>query len=478
MTKTIRKGSGRVLFISHDIYQEDNHFPLGVGYLASVLRQNDMDVEVYCQDVYHYTNAELGNFLQRKEYEIIGVGFLAARFKETVLDLCDVINKYKKDAWLVLGGHGPSPIPEYMLETTKADVVAIGESEETICELVRCKVDNDDLSKVKGIAYNYDSEVFVNQRRKPIANLDSIPFPAWALFPMDKYTTCLKMFKMTRKDKALGILTSRGCVNRCNFCYRLEVGLRARSIENVIEEMKFLNNTYGINYFVINDELFVFSKDRVLAFENAAEETHLKIKYHCDIRVDVFDEEIAKSLKRSGCTFVNAGFESMDQNVLDIMRKNTTVEQNIEVAKIAKKVGLGLGLNFIWGNIGDTEESLRKSVEFIKKYNTYDQIRTIRPVTPYPGSELYYIAIDKGLLSGPDDFFRRFKNSDLLTVNFTDIPDEQFYEILFKVNKELIIDHFKHTKQSWVQARRLIDAFHKLYFEKETSFRGVRHYGR
>ena len=135
-----------------------------------------------------------------------------------------------------------------------------------------------------------------------------------------------------------------------------------------------------------------------------------------------------------------------------------------------------MGLNFIWGNIGDTEESLKGNVELIKKYNTYDQIRTIRPVTPYPGCDLYYEAIQKGLLTGPEDFFDKFKNSDLFTVNFTDIPEEKFYKLLFEANKELIIDHFSHTTKDMEEGNRLIKDFYNLYFKRETNFRGARHY--
>ena len=137
-----------------------------------------------------------------------------------------------------------------------------------------------------------------------------------------------------------------------------------------------------------------------------------------------------------------------------------------------------MGLNFIWGNFGDTEESLKGNVELIKKYNTYDQIRTIRPVTPYPGADLYYEAIRRNLLTGPEDFFNRFKNSDLFTVNFTDIPLDKCYELLFAANKELITDHYLNTTKDMEVANQLIDDFHRLYFEGDTKFRGVRHYGK
>ncbi|MFH1753931.1 MAG: cobalamin-dependent protein, partial [Candidatus Omnitrophota bacterium] len=143
---------GKVLFIIHDVYQDDNDFPAGPAYIASFLTREGVDVSICCQDVFHYSSDELvESFLRRESYDIIGVGFLAARFRETVLGLCKTINANKKDAWLVLGGHGPSAIPEYMIKTTGADIVTIGDAEETMLDLVKCKLSaGSDLSKVEG----------------------------------------------------------------------------------------------------------------------------------------------------------------------------------------------------------------------------------------------------------------------------------------------------------------------------------------
>ena len=207
------------------------------------------------------------------------------------------------------------------------------------------------------------------------------------LFPMDKYSTCLKFAGMSSKDRAFPILSNRACFNRCNFCYRLEKGIRSRSVENIIAEMCILQEQYGISYFFFIDELFVSSKNRVKKFAAALKKSGLKVMLNVESRVDVFDEELAEILKDMGCVFVNIGFESTSQQVLDKIGKNVTVEQNHRAAAIAKSMGIGIGLNCIWGEPGDDEKSLWGNVEFIMKYNLYDQIRTIRPVTPYPGCD-------------------------------------------------------------------------------------------
>ena len=468
---------GKVLFIIHDVYQDDNEFPLGVAYLAAVLKRAGVEVDIACQDVYHWSNEELAEkFLKTKEYDLIGIGFLAARFKETVLPLCKTVNKYKKNGWLVLGGHGASPIADYVLKKTEADVVAIGEAEETIVELLNCKTKGSDLSKVRSIVYRTGNDIVFTERRPVIRNLDSIPFPEWSLFPMDKYVNSIVPFGAEKDVKRIGMLSSRGCINRCNFCYRMEMGIRLRSTENIIEEMKLLNQKYGITYFGMYDELFCFPKKKTIDFCKAIKNENLKIGFDCNARVDIFDEETAVYLKEAGCTFLNFGMESSSQKVLDLMKKNTTVEQNIEAAEIARKAGIGLGLNFLLGNKGDTKKSLWGNVELIKKYNYYDQVRTIRPPTPYPGCPLYYEAIEKGLLKGPEDFFDKFKNSDLLLVNFTNIPEQEFYKLLFEANKDLLTDHFQHTTGDMEAANNYIQGFYDLYFGGKLDFRGARHY--
>lgn len=471
--------NNKVLFIIHDFYQSDNRFPLGIAYLAAVLNKKGAGVEAYCMDVFHYTNQQLAEHLQNNHYDLIGMGFGAGRFTETVLEVCHVINKNKKDAWLVLGGHGPSPIPEYVLKTTGADFVAIGEAENTILDLLKCKISNGDRSRVDGVAYLEQEQLKITSPNRPIKNLNELPFPLWEIFPMEIYTECSKMFHQLLGEKSISMIAGRGCTNRCSFCYRMEDGIRLRSIANFVEELKILYHKYGVNNYFFEDELFVLSKVRLLELEKALADNNLKIKFFCNARVDIMDEEIVQILKRCGCQFIGFGFESSDNRVLKLMNKNATVEQNVRALETLNKVGdIGMGLNFIWNNFGDSEASLRGNVRLIKKYNTYDQIRTIRPATPYPGSDLYDQLIRLGKLKGPEDFFKRFKNSDLMLINLLDISDEKAYQLLLEANKELILDHYQHVGGNLVEAYETIQQFADLYAGKITKFRGARHYNK
>ena len=156
-------------------------------------------------------------------------------------------------------------------------------------------------------------------------------------------------------------------------------------------------------------------------------------------------------MKDAGCHFINYGIESMDQTVLNNMKKGLRPEMIIKGIEDTLKVGISPGLNFIFGNIGDNRETLKKSVDFLLKYDDFSQKRTIRPVTPYPGSPLYYEAIKRGLLdkdNPAEDFYeKKHLNSDLIACNFTELSNEEFYDSLKWANKTLMKNYFDSQKE-------------------------------
>jgi len=469
---------GRVLLIVHDLHQDDVYFPLSTGYLAAALRESGAEVTICDQSVFHYSNEELAEkFLINEEYDLIGIGFLAARFTETVLGLCETVNKYKKKAKLILGGHGPSAVPLYMLDKTQADLVAIGEAEETIVEVLHVILQDRSFENVLGIAYREENIFHVNNRRPIVKKLDDISWPAWELFPIDQYATATLVPGQTPGTKSMQIISSRGCINRCTFCHRLEKGIRFRDIRTVVYEMKLLYERYDITFFRFLDELFLCSYKRLVDFVAELKKEKLlgKIQYNAGgIRANILTEQMAELLYSSGCRSTVVGIESLSQQCLDEYKKNTVVADNIRCLELLRKYNIYVGIGILWGAPSDTEETMRQTVDFLKKYSSDGDLRTIRPVTPYPGSEMYEQAIVKGLLTGPQDFFDRFKNSDLVTVNFTKIPTEKVYDLLFEANTELILDHYKHVPNSEEKTNQMIDNFYDLYFKGYVTFRGAR----
>ena len=150
------------------------------------------------------------------------------------------------------------------------------------------------------------------------------------------------------------------------------------------------------------------------------------------------------------------------------MNKKLTVDQIYKGIEATLAAGISPGFNIIFGHIGDTKETLQKGVEFILKYDDGAQRRTMLPVTPYPGSELFKEAIRRGLLKDTEDFYEKHKNADLLTVNFTDLTDEEFHMALLEANTALLQNHYR------IQLEQAVNQAKDLYINRNASFRGFR----
>ena len=459
----------RILLIVYDNDSYIHWFPQGLSYIAAVLLKDGHDVEIYNQDVHHYSEEHLKNYLDENEFDIVGLSFIGGYYQyRKALKISEAINRSKKRPYYIIGGHGPAPEPEFFMAKTGADAIVIGEGEVTIVELLKAIGEKRSLDDVKGIAYREDKRCIVNERRPLIENIDEIPFPAYELFPIDYYRL-FRMPRCTNSDFVMPMLSGRGCTFKCNFCYRMDEGFRPRSNESIIEEIKILKTDYGITHITFGDELLMSSKQRTISLCNDFIKEKINIKWDCNGRLNYARQDVLKLMKQAGCVFINYGIESLDDRILKNMNKALTVKQIIRGIEETIVAGISPGYNIIFGNIGENKEILNKGVEFLLKYDDGAQLRTIRPVTPYPGSPLYYYAMEKGLLKDCEDFYEnKHINSDLLSINFTDMSDEDVHRSLMEANSVLLHNYFKRIVSSYEGQMK------KLYLEMDSSFRGFR----
>lgn len=459
----------RVLLVAYDNDSYTHYFPQGLAYIASALLRVGCEVDIYSQDKNHYPEEHLTQFLNKNKYDVVGIGVIAGYYQyRKLLKISDAINKSIQRPFYILGGHGPAPEPAYFMKKTGVDAVVIGEGELTIVELIDAIANHKPFSHIKGIVYRDGEKIIINERRALIGDIDSIPLPAYHLFPIDYYKL-LRPVHADKTDFAMPVLSGRGCKFNCNFCFRLDKGLRIRSNAGIIEEVQFLRREYGINYIDFSDELLLSSVDRAIGLCEDFIKADLGIKWACNGRLNFAVPEVLQMMKRAGCVFINYGIEAMDDQVLRNMHKALTCNIILKGIEATLAIGISPGLNIIWGNIGDNKETLRKDVEFLLKYDDGAQLRTIRPVTPYPGSPLYYYAIEKGMLKDCEDFYEhKHINSDLVAVNFTDLNNDEFHQCLLEANEKLITNFYNMRLRSTIEEAR------KLYLEKDASFRGFR----
>jgi anaerobic magnesium-protoporphyrin IX monomethyl ester cyclase len=226
---------------------------------------------------------------------------------------------------------------------------------------------------------------------------------------------------------------------------------------------------YGITVISFGDELLMSSPERTIHLCNDIINAKIDIKWDCNGRLNYAKKDVLAIMRKAGCVFINYGIEAMDDQVLKNMKKALNTKQIVKGIEATLSAGISPGVNIIFGNTGDNEETLRKGVNFLLKYSNGAQMRTIRPVTPYPGSPLYYYAIEKGLLKDCEDFYEnKHLNSDLLSVNFTNMTDQDFHKCLLEANSILIDNYFEHKKASYRE--QMVD----LYINRNASFRGFR----
>jgi radical SAM superfamily enzyme YgiQ (UPF0313 family) len=336
----------------------------------------------------------------------------------------------------VVGGGVVTENPEILLKATACDFAVIAEGEFTIVELMDAITNSGDFSKIEGLAYKTDrGEIKVNQRRKLIENLDEVPRPAYHLFPMDIYLKNQSHSKVLGKQLEMNLITSRGCPFDCNYCYHIfSKGVRYRSIEKVIGEIKFFIQEYQVHSFIFIDETFTINSKRVTEFCEALKKEKIKISWSCYARVSLVEKGLLKLMKESGCYRIGFGIESGSQTILDLMNKRETVEQADRAIKMVRKAGMICGTTFMFGYPGETLETIQETVSFCKKHLIQASFFF---TAPYPGTKLYSQVQEKVFrkYKDMDDFLEVLGDAGDFVVNLTDFDDEQLIQLREKTNQ-------------------------------------------
>ncbi len=218
-----------------------------------------------------------------------------------------------------------------------------------------------------------------------VMDLDSLPFPNWDQFPVQKY----KYSIVTSKGITLPMLASRGCPYTCGYCpYLVNAKYRFRSPENVVEEIEYLIRKYGIKGITFRDPVFTFDRKRALEIADLILRRGLDIRFGIEARTDKLDDELLKVLYRAGLRSVEIGIESANEKILrDNLRKAPGKAQQEKVVAACHHLGIRVIGNYILGLSNDTEEGIHQTIGYAKKLNTFAIQFTV--TTPYPGTRFY-----------------------------------------------------------------------------------------
>lgn len=419
-------------------------FPLGLGYIAAVLHKAGYKVNVLDLDALRPSNKEIEEIIRKASYDIFGISGLSSQYKD-IKELAHLSKKYHPQAKVILGGAGFSAIPQLFMDKIEADIGVAREAEETILEILTSLGSDGDLSSINGIWYKKDGKIIATKDRRRIQNLDTIPLPAWELFDIESYIK-QSLPGTTKIMRSMPMITSRGCPYECTYCFRnFGRETHQRSIENVIHEIKTLQSRYGINYISFVDELFNITDKYIEDFCDRLFEEKIKLKWDCRGRVNLVNLKLLKKMKKAGCVYMGFGVESANALVLKNMKKHQTVDQISKAIQATKKSGIKMSCSFMLGMTGETKETIKETVEFIKANNLHKKYGFFY-TTPFPGTDLYREALKKGLIPDEEKYLESLGETTIKPyINLTEMSDRELSDSRELINREIRKDYIDNN---------------------------------
>ena len=388
--------------------------PLGILYLAAYLHQTRPDVELKATDgLLHGMD---GTLAQVRSFgpDVLCVSF----YTGAALGAYELIKRAKQECpemIVIAGGPHATALPGEVLTCSAADVVVRGEGEHTLTTLITLLLDEgkltaDILPSVRGISFrDHDGSIRVTCNPKHLLDLDEIPFPAWHLLPISDY----RGYHLCKQTPEYPILFSRGCPYDCVFCPNEHWNLskpkvRFRTPKNIVDEMEELVRTYGIREF--NNLADEFNNHPHIAPEICAEikRRKLNITWKTMLRSDHMNDELVREMADSGCWLASLGIETGNPETLASIRKGFTHEQVENACHLLKKYGLKVQGYFMLFNAWEEDSELcfedaamsRNTIRYAQKLFSERLLDYMgwSVATPYPGSELYWIAVRHSLI--------------------------------------------------------------------------------
>ncbi len=375
--------------------------PLGILYLATVLREQGIEISVLDQPAKGYTIEETVNWVEREDPEILGFSTFASSGRTAGL-LSNQIKKRNPNIVIVFGNYYATFSADRVLRRyPSVDIIVRGEGEGTVVDLVQCLKKKGNLKDVLGINFRNGDATFSTPDRPLIADLDSIPFPDRSLIDVDYHSMVAGAQLATKKFTS--IISSRGCTYRCRFCTCQKFSLRSwrpRSAENVMGELRYLASE-GFKQFIFVDDNFTINQRRVIELCKDITKEKLDMEWLCEGRVDNCSSEMLKELSKAGCKVVYFGIESGTQRILDYYDKGISPEQSRRAVEKARMAGIDVIVgSFVLGAPDETREEIRSTLEFAKQLPI--DLPQFNLLTAYPGMDIWDELKMKGLLNEED----------------------------------------------------------------------------
>jgi len=407
------------------VWDQPRNFPTGLGLLAARLRLQGFRVAVIDANGLRCRDDEVCDLVRRYDPAVIGIGGLITTYN-WVKRITRRLRHERPGCPIVLGGSVGASIIETALRNLDIDAIALGEADDTAGEMLAALLAGRPLDPIPGLAFLRHGQVIETAPRPLLDNLDTLPYPAWDLFPMDVYLAN----PIVGVGKDIDIISSRGCPYDCRYCYRLfGRRFRGRGAEHVVGEMLALKQAYDIDFVSFQDDCFVIDKHRVVAICDLIDRHGLNrsLRWSCTGRSTVCDLDLLKRMRSSGCVSVSYGIESGADCILQAMGKKATIAQARQAILNTRAAGLRCPVSFMIGYPGETRETVLATVDFCRNLNI--PLTALMFTCPYPGTALYEQVKDtprfRQRFPSEQSFVEKLGDAVDLAVNLTDLSDSE-----------------------------------------------------
>jgi anaerobic magnesium-protoporphyrin IX monomethyl ester cyclase len=377
------------------VHSHPPFIPLGLAYLGAVAENAGHQVKVIDCQAEKLNYETFRERIAQTPSDIIGVTATTLLYN-SAMKLIDIAKEAQPKTVTVLGGsHGTFWDENALKEYPSLDIVVRREGEQTFIELLDKIQNQSSLNNVLGITYRSADKIVRNEDRPFIEDLDALPFPAHHLMPLESLKHNGKII--------FPLMSSRGCVFWCDFCSTVRMfgrGYRMRSPKNVVDEMQLVHDRYGVDQVTFYDDAFSVDRNRVVKICEELQNRKLHMKWDCGTRVDMVDRELMKTMRDAGCFAVWLGVESGSEAILGAMNKRIKLDQTRLAYKTAHQLGLMTIANVVLGFPGETEQTARETIRFVKELSPDDVGFYI--ATPYPGTPMYELVKKNGWLRVTD----------------------------------------------------------------------------
>jgi anaerobic magnesium-protoporphyrin IX monomethyl ester cyclase len=381
-------------------------FPVGIALIAAYLESNGIPVQMLDLAMHRDWKEALRTEMENHAYSIVGVSFQITQYEEAS-QISRYVRQNNPAAKIVYGGSFPSAAPKDCISNPDIDVVCRGEGELTLLQLIRAYENSQPLDAIPGIVFRReDGRIVETEPKAQIDNLDLMPLPAYHLFDLEPYICAEHTSDFTgKKYRCMELITSRGCPYHCIYCHSFfGKTFRGRSPQHVMNEILLLHQKHGVTEFVIWDDTFTMDIQRAKDICDLIIQSGIKIAIQLrgGVRVEQMDEELMAKLRQAGVETMCVGIESAVWRVQKMIKKNLKIEKVDVLLDLARKYKITtIGL-MMMGFPGESITEIKESIRWAAKSQLDYTFFSI--VTPYPGTELYDIAIQKGYYSKDGDF--------------------------------------------------------------------------